>query len=245
MNNMESRQESFFNYLKHQLDSIELLTSNELKIHKKILYVSFIDTLAGLIYPTYSNRERFTELVRNFGAWKDADKVSSPHLLRALKLNPDPAYDRIRKLIAESMSEWKEGDQIALDKDLDAAVVGTHWPTGKRYEQPVDGAAWVHLKHVELFYAYRNALIHEFRPLGTDLESWPDDSIPYYLSCYEITKKGAFSELTHWDLIYPSVFLKNLTTNILDSTRVHIAQAGIDPIDVMRSGKYWVKELNK
>lgn len=242
---MESQHERFFVYLKAQLDCIELIELDNLKIHKKILYVSFIDAIAGLVYPTYSNRERFIELIRNFGSWRHSDKVSVPHLMRALRLNPDPSYNKIRALVTDSLSKWREGDQISLEHDLDSVKVGTHWPSGKKYEQPVEGATWMHLKHVELLYAYRNALVHEFRSLGMDLESSGEDTEPYYLTNYEITNGGTRCESVHWELIYPSLFLKNLANNIFESVRNHIGQSNIDLIDVVQRGKYWVKELNR
>lgn len=242
---METKQTWFFAYTKGKLDRIDDISSADLKVHKKILYVAFIDSLSGLVYPAHSqNRERFTEVVLTFGKWNDAGKVSTPHLARALRINPDPSYDKVRDLVLQNLDSWSAGDLIPLSRDLDAGVIGSHWPQGKRYEQPVEGAPWNHLKHVELLYAYRNALVHSFRPLGPDAEM-PEDATPYYLSTHDATSGGRGSEEFHWQLIYPTVFLRTLAHDIFEAVEGHIRKNSIDPIEVLRGGKYWIRELNK
>ncbi|MGI9304277.1 MAG: hypothetical protein ACR2RB_16470 [Gammaproteobacteria bacterium] len=87
----------FFEYLRSQLDLINTLSGRDLKLHRKILYVSMIDTVAGLIYPAYGNRDRFVSVLEVFGGWQDATRVSVPHLVKALERNPSPAYNRLRQ----------------------------------------------------------------------------------------------------------------------------------------------------
>lgn len=240
---MPTRRERFFGYFQDQLAGIEQFGGRELKIHRKILYVAFVDSLSGLIFPTSGNRDRFTETVRQLGGWQDADRVSTPHLVRALRLNADPSYNRVRELASANMAAWTPGDLIPIKRDLEAGVVGTHWPTGKRYEQPVEGAPWSNLKHGELLYAYRNALVHGFRALGSDAEL-DDDVEPYYLGVHDMDRGGAFLEEVHWELIYPSGFLKALAANVLQGVRIHIERANLDPVEILRGGKFWLRELN-
>lgn len=237
---MNTRQDRFFSYIRDKLERIDDIVSDDLKLHKKILYVAFVDSLSALVYPAYSqNRSRFTEFVTRFGNWANSERVSTPHLARALRLNPDPAYDKVRKLVLGTLDSWRPGKLIPLSSDLEAGVVGTHWPSGKVYEQPVEGATWAHLKHVELLYAYRNSLVHGFRPLGTDPEM-PEDQDPYYLSSHD----SSHSEV-HWELIYPTAFLRGISHSALAAVEQHIRGNQIDPVEVLRSGRFWIRALNK
>ncbi len=178
---MTPRQLRFFVFTEANLKRIDSLDAADLKTLRKILYVSFIDSLSGIVYPTFSqNRERFTTFITQFGSWFNAEKVNTPHLARALMLNPDSSYDKLRAVVLANLNSWGSGELIKIDRDLSAGIIRTHWPRGKRYEQLVDGAPWQHLKHVELLYAYRNALVHGFRPRGHNVEI-PEDKEPYYL----------------------------------------------------------------
>jgi hypothetical protein len=242
---MSPRQSRFFVFTQANLKRIDSLDAADLKTLRKILYVSFIDSLSGLVYPTFSqNRERFTTFVTRFSSWSNAEKVNTPHLAHALTLNPDPSYNKIRAVVLENLNSWGGGELIKIDCDLSAEVIGTHWPKGKRYEQMVDGTPWQHLKHVELLYAYRNALVHGFRPLGHDVEV-PEDTEPYYLNMSETSSSPSAESDDYWELIYPTGFLRSLAHMLLDATRDHICENGIDPVAVLRGGRYWLNELNR
>jgi hypothetical protein len=242
---MTPRQTRFFEFTEENLHRIDSLDSADFKTLRKILYVSFIDSLSGLVYPTSSqNRERFTTFVVRFGAWLNAERVNTPHLARALTLNPDPEYDRVRRVVLDNLESWNTGDLVKIDQDLEAGVIGTHWPQGRKHEQPVEGAPWQHLKHVELLYAYRNALVHGFRPLGHDAEV-PEDSEPYYLHTAEISPPPSEGSSEYWELIYPTAFLRTLARTLFQATRDHICSNNIDPVAVLRGGRYWLRELNR
>lgn len=241
---MSSRQDRFFSYVRDKFTGIDAITDERLFVHKKVLYVTFLDSISALVYPAYNqNRTRFTNFVLRFGNWEYAERVSTPHLARALSLNPDPAFENVRGLVQKTLASWRAGTRIELSSDIEAGIVGTHWPIGKLYEQPVEGATWTHLKHVELLYTYRNSLVHGFRSLGVPYDM-PEDREPYYISTYTSTADSSESEF-HWELVYPIVFLRNLVSSALVSVEAHIRQNEIDPVEVLRTGRYWLKALNK
>ncbi len=243
-NLMKSHQDRFFSYVRDKLERIDDIKADELSIHKRVLYVTYIDSLSALIFPAYTqNRARFTDFVVKFGGWQHAERVSTPHLVRALSLNPDPAYDKVRALALKTLNAWRSGSHIDLSSDLEAGFVGTHWPPGKSYEQPIAGAAWTHLKHVELLYAYRNSLVHDFRALGPSYDL-PEDEEPYYISTHTSSANGTVSEF-HWELVYPSAFLRTLAMSALATVETHIRGNQIDPIEVLSTGRYWVEALNR
>ena len=241
---MNSPQDRFFSYVRDKLERIDEITSDDLAIHKKVLYVTYIDSLSALVYPAYSqNRARFTDFVVRFGDWEHSERVSTPHLVRALSLNPDPAYDKIRELVLKTLNSWRSGSHIALSSDLEAGVVGTHWPSGKLYAQPDEVATWKHLKHVELLYAYRNSLVHSFRALGPSYDM-PEDKVPYYIRTFTSSANTEENE-SHWELVYPTTFLRELARSALSAVEAHFRDKQIDPIESLRTGRFWVKALNK
>ena len=160
---MSTRIDRYFGYVGEQLSEIDSLPE-QLKTHRQILYVAFIDSLSTLVLPAYqNNRARFTDFVLAACAWPNATRISSTHLNRALTLNPDPAFNKVRELLYKTIATWSPGELVGIDRDLEAGTIGTHWPHGKQYEHAVPGAPWLHLRHVELLYAHRNALVHGFR----------------------------------------------------------------------------------
>ena len=168
---MEDKQNRFFDYFRGQMNKISEIGDDSFKTHKKLLYVSFIDTLSGLVYPTLSdkNRDRFVSIVTNCSDWKEGQNISLFHLKRALSLNPNHDFNALRAFVDSKLSEWEPGNCIEISQDVSAGVIGTHWPKGKDLKESYDGVSIESLKHVSLLYRYRNSLVHSFRPLGSDI----------------------------------------------------------------------------
>ena len=241
---MSSRQDRFFAYVREKLAGIDGIVDRDLFLHRKVLYVTFLDSISALIYPAnIRNRVRFTEFVLRFGMWTEAERVSTPHLARALNLNPDPAYKAVRGLVESTLMSWREGARIELTSDLEARVVETHWPSGKLQGPLVEAATWRHLRHVDLLYAFRNSLVHGFRVLGAPYDMLEDER-PYYIITATSTADSTETEL-HWELVYPIDFLRRLAGSALRSAEAHVRQNDIDPVEVLRTGHYWIRELNK
>ncbi len=68
-----------------------------------------------------------------------------------------------------------------------------------------------------MLYTYRNTLVHDFRALGPGY-NLPEDQAPYYIITRTSSASNNASEF-HWELVYP--------------------------IEVLRSGRFWLKALNR
>jgi hypothetical protein len=230
----------FITYFTEQYDLINQIgNTHKYKIHKKALYCSLIDALSGVVYPTKGNRDRFVSIIIEFGEWIFAERISIPHITRLLELNPAPAYSNLRKYIFGIFEQWRFGELVTLDRDVSIEEVARLWPKGKDNFQPIEGISIDSLKHAHLLYTYRNSLIHDFRPLGSDIEVTEDEN-PYYLL---IT--GSENEQDHWNLIYPTPFFQKLSNSILNNIETYFKENRIDPIEVIRRGKFWLNGLNK
>lgn len=236
------RIERFISHFKKQYDLIDSIGDNAIyKVHKKALYLSLIDGLSGVVYPNKKHRDRFVKFVLCFGEWDHGEYISLPHLFRLLSLNPDPDLESLRKFVFSRFDTWSSGNIMYLDNDVTVPDIKKHWPKRKNYDEPINGIQVDSLKHVHLLYTFRNSLIHEFRPLGTDLEV-PEDDAPYYMSLME---RPYENKVIHWDLIYPTVFFKEICNKIFTNLEAYFKENRIDPIEVIRSGRYWLKELNR
>ena len=91
-------------------------------------------------------------------------------------LRDDPKYEDVRKL----------------------------WPKSHEHIKPINYIQLDSICHVQLFYTYRNSLVHELRKLGHGIEFKDDSSEPYYHSILDIDKGGHMT----WELVYPLGFLK-------------------------------------
>lgn len=96
----------FIGYFREQLDLIDgIPKSDSSKIFKKALYISVIDTLSKCVFPhRVGNRERFVAFVMRFSNWREGYNVSMPHLEKLLRVNSDPAYEKLRKIIGRKLS---------------------------------------------------------------------------------------------------------------------------------------------
>jgi len=239
----EERRTRFFKYFRNEFDLIASIGDREHKVHKKLCDVALLDTMAGLTFPRNNNRQRFVRLVKELGNWSNCDRISAPHLLRMLELNPAPEFDELRDIARNHVGGWAAGNLISLEADLEFNFVRSKWPKDNQSKEPLEGVVLEHLQHAYLLYSFRNAVVHSFRPLGSDFET-DEDISPYYLS---ITRIGEASEKkkNYWDLIYPTEFFKSLTGSILSKVEARIAQAEIDPIEVLEQGPYWLQKLNR
>ncbi len=226
---------SYYTKSYNLINSISEKNDYSYKLHKKILYISIIDSLSGIIYPNKSPRQSFTKFISGFSNWNYAEYISIPHLSKLLILNPDPKFSVLRKFIFSKIDNWKKGSDIYIDKDLNINEIKKYWPKKISLSEKISGASLDSLKHIHLFYNYRNSLIHSFIALGTDLEV-PEHEEPYY---WFLTSSN------HWDLIYPTEFLNKICKSLIENTETFLKENRIDPIEIIKSGRYWLKQLNK
>ena len=72
----------------------------------------------------------------------------------------------------------------------------------------------------------------------------PEDEFPYYISTHTSPAHSTEAEF-YWELVYPIAFLRRLANTALDSAEAHVRQNHIDPVEVLRTGRYWLRALNK
>ena len=241
MAELKSDIELFMSFFRKQFNIINSAEFQEnSSLYKKILIVGLIDTLSKSIYPRKGNRDRFVSFVRNFCDWKSCERISLPHLVRLLVKVPDTEFSQLREFAFTHADKWHEGGEISIDKDPDYREVQKYWPKDKEYTKPIEDVQLESLKHVHLFYTYRNSLIHELRKPGYGMEH-ESDKEPYYHSMTHIAEKETNSR----ELVYPLGFFKSICEESLTNIEKYYIDNRINPYDSFTFGSYWLEELNK
>jgi len=241
---------TFFPFFQKLLDSINSLPfSPHVNNYKKILYYSVIDALANVVYPKMAPRTRVVSLIKHYAGWDHGNtKVSLPHLVCFLEKIDDKAFSRLQDFAFSLYNDWDSISPNGLEDDPDYLQIKALWPKEEKYRKPLKGSGITldYLLHVNLFYTYRNSLVHEIRQLGYGIES--DQTKPdYIITVYFVDCADGRSvvEAYEWELIYPTRFFEGLCANLLITVRDYCAKCGIDPYSRFRFGSYWLKELNE
>ena len=239
MDELKENIERFLKVFKEQLDVIhntDFKKSNSL--FRKVLYNGLIDALSKTTaHPRKSNRERIVAFVRKFGDWSSCDKISLPHLVKLLGKTPDPEFSRLREYAFALIDKWIEGEIVSLDRDPDYRDVRELWP--REIPKPLEDIKLDFLQHANLFYEYRNTLVHELREPGYGME-FKSATEPFYHSMtdFDSSKKT-------WELVYPLGFYNRICETALEVLKEYYLKQRIDPYSCYSFGTYWIEELNK
>jgi hypothetical protein len=239
-NEIQKQIERFISYFqnKYQIIKETKFKEND-ELLKKILYVGIIDSFSKTIFPRKGNRERFVSFLEKYSEWKHSNRISLPHLVRLLEFTPEPEYSKLREFVFSAYGQWPSGEIISLEKDPEFKEVIKYWPKGQANNECIKGVKLEALKHVHLFYTYRNSLIHELRNLGYGLEELSLGKEPSYHSM--IMEDGKDT----WQLVYPLGFFENICETCIINLKEYLILNNIDPYNSFKFGSYWKEELNQ
>jgi hypothetical protein len=239
MKELEGNIDRFLGFFSNRLQEIRNLDCGEsTALFQKVLYSSMLDALSRTTsHPKKGNRERVTEFIRTFCDWATCERISLPHLVKLLDKVPDPAFSNLRQYSFSLIDQWQEGMLIPLDSDPEFQEIKSKWP--KEIQKPIEDISIEFLQHVNLFYRYRNSLVHELREpgYGWDFTGNPN---PYYH-----TMTDAESKSDTWELVYPLKFYETLCETAIKTLKGYYLQDRIEPYSCYNFGTYWIDELNR
>ena len=98
-----------------------------------------------------------------------------------------------------------------------------------------------YFKHSSLLYQLRNSLVHQFQT-SNEFEN-ESSAKPFYrvYQEFDIDKGFIFKEIK---LIYPQLFLKELSESALANTIKYFQKNNKNPFPDYYAGDYWLNELN-
>jgi len=201
--------------------------------YRKTLYVTAIDTLAGLrfhksAYPQLArrNRERFTRFVKEHGSWPEGELISLPFLkdeLEASKLLDRPLGRHITTKLSQFSTE--NGGRMPISRLDEALPALLARATTEKEEEAVR-----EYQHLALFYRYRNSLVHESRQPGTANEIFAPTKEPYYHTHINDSK---------WYLVYPLLLFEALLQESIAGFRTYLVANLIDPYALVEDKVRW------
>lgn len=243
---LEDSIDRFFTYFSAQIEEIETLESEHAELYRKLLYVGVIDTLAGTMMPKRKNKDRFIAFVRRFCKWSDGERISLPHLVQLLRKNPDPTFERLRTWALAKYNKLPvhSGLPMPISEDPVFDEVRREWPTSPDHREPIEGVDLPSLRHFNLLYTYRNALVHELRMLGYGTEFGASSAAPFYHGMSQVGEDPEII-LSTVELVYPWRFLKQLCTTGATEARAYCLGNRLDPYASFVFGTYWLRELNR
>lgn len=201
--------------------------------YRKTLYVTAIDTLAGLrfhksAYPQIArrNRERFIRFLREFGSWPEGNLVSIPFLkdeLEAAKLLDRPLGRHVTAQLSKFSTE--DGGSLSMSKIDESLSKLLALAISEKEED-----ALYEYQHLALFYQYRNSLVHESRQPGKAMEVFDSDGGPYY---------HGYNKDPCWYLAYPLPLFEALLKRSIAGFRGYLLTNQIDPYSLVEDKARW------
>ena len=187
-------------------------------IYRKILYLVQIDALSRAAFPgEKGHKDRVLKFLNEYSNWSIRDRVSAIHLQDSLKKNgklSGPLFD----LVNARVREFKIRESKIYAND-DLTVEEVQCPACSEVPSIVKEA-----RYDELFYTYRNTLIHEFREPGKyqlPFEEYPN---PFWDKVLNPNDREM-----PWELVVPLRFLKTLCEDSINGLERCLIEQNRDP----------------
>lgn len=230
----------FKQYFYDNLENISKIDVENSRLFQKILYITFLDSLAAILYPDCKqNKQRFYQLIDNYSDWIDKDRICTVYLKRKLDLNSAIGNQEIREILQERVKKWEKCSSPYIDTTEDFT-----FDSIKQYFENKDtGFKLENFKHSRLLYSLRNALVHRHQSKKELGSRHPE--LPFYAKCSIINLETKKLEFEEFELIYPNIFLKNLCKKVLDNFLIHCQEKKLNPFSQYYAGDYLLDVLNK
>lgn len=246
----KSHIEDFQKYLQDKLDGISNIEGNNSYLYKKILYLSFFDSLAACVYPNIkSNKERFISLIDKFSDWENKDKICTTNLAQMLALFSHPNFEKIRKLVNDKLILWeknisisrRENKPILISEDFTFDDLKKYWQNQNK-DNLIVPFKLEDFNHSNMLYGLRNILVHQFQ--AKNQLNYENSDFPLYVVVGKFNFENEKIEPLRIDLIHPNSFLKKLCQSTLDNCIKYFAENNLNPFPTYFAGDYLNNKLN-
>lgn len=190
-------------------------------LYRKIIYAIAFDPIARAAFGKVGHRARNLRLIDELTNWKDRDRVSLPQLCLALE-EKGLVSGALYLKASTRLGRWSPGEVLRLDN---SPLLSELEPVA----QPLEKCILSSCRYAELFYTYRNNLVHEFREPGYGIEMSTDNDQPYYHSMIG----------EPWQLVVPVGFFARLYAEALAGLESFLMRYDIDPYSQFEFGSKW------
>ena len=208
------------------------------KVIKKTAFMIIIDALSIAKYGSYvGTKERFTGIIREYSDWKDCGRISLAQLLLMLTDDTNTISSRedtpLVTHVKNGLRDWTSGHIFDFTKDPFPFEL-EHVPRSQAEQSKVDNAL-----HFNLFFDYRNSLVHEAKEPGYGMELSSDGARPYYHSMSSMDESASDYTSRSWEPVYPADFIASVARTVLNNVRTYLSEFQINPYSQYKFGSIW------
>jgi hypothetical protein len=208
------------------------------KIFKKTMLMVLIDALSVAKYGSETGiKERFTNFIKECSDWKDCGRISLPQLLLVLTDDMNLLISKddtaLISYVKKYLSKWKSGHFYEFTDDPFPFEI-EHIVNLQAEKSKVENSL-----HYNLFFEYRNTLVHEAREPGYGMELSSDSSRPYYHSICFHDDLGSDNTSNYFELVYPAEFIVKITKTLLYNVRVYLNEYNVNPYTQYKFSSIW------
>ncbi|MEA2095820.1 MAG: hypothetical protein U9P73_03865, partial [Candidatus Cloacimonadota bacterium] len=170
------------------------------------------------------------------------NKVSSSHLIKLLDYECFREFDTLKKEISQILNRIETQSYCMIDLNYDD--ICRRWPKIKHIKQKIKNKkiGLNEVTHINLFYNYRNYLIHELRRVDS---TWDDDlnhTEPYY-ECLDDARIN--SRKKYWEIGYPLGFFVKICKELIKNAKLYFITESINPYTKFERTDFLISELNE
>lgn len=211
--------QQFISYFR---DHGAVIASVQPLMYRKLIYAAALDPIARAAFGKADNhRAKSLRLIDELTNWRDRDRVSLPQLCLALE-DCGRTSSPLFAAAAAQLKTWSSGEVVRLSN---SPLLSELEPLAQESEK----STLVSCRYAELYYTYRNNLVHEFREPGYGIEMSADKDQPYYHGMID----------SSWQLVLPVGFFASLYAEALGGLEVLLMRYDIDPYSQFEFGSKW------
>ena len=203
-------------------DQEAVIASVQPIMYRKLIYAAALEPIARSAFGKVDkHRAKSLRLIDELTNWLDRDRVSLPQLCLALE---DSGYVSSPLFVEAKarLKAWCPGEVVRLSV---SPLLSELMPIAQESEKSI----LVSCRYAELYYTYRNNLVHEFREPGYGIEMPVDKHQPYYHGMID----------NPWQLVFPVGFFARLYVEALAGLEALLMRDDIDPYSQLEFGSRW------
>lgn len=218
--------EQFITYFE---DEIKKVSNMDNPLYKKLLFVCILDALGTARFPNHKTDQKIISFLLDCTKRSELNRVSIVQLSLFLNYTlsvQEKNSSLLLQFVLQEISKMQAG-HIYRGHEID--------PYYNQLEKKATSKEKKILKlarYVNLFYEYRNEMVHGFKELAYGMEISNDGSSPYY--------HGYINK--PWQLVFPTLFFQILCTEALNGLKKYLEDKDIIPYNQYEFGEMWVKK---
>lgn len=193
------------------------------ELHRKVLYCSALDPLARAVCaPKTMNRPRFVNLLINHTEWSDAHRISLFQLACQLRLKKRARFRLYREAMRRLNASPPRRRLLLIDSPTFTEM------SAFAHKDELEDLKFC--MYAELFYTFRNTLVHEYREPGYGNDWSGKATQPFY------TNLSTFGQR---ELVFPIAFVESIYGQALKHVSEYLLSTKVNPHQRFNFGSHW------